>query len=112
MSGGEDDLATAELVAFHVEGTAYYLVPLQLLDRFVVTDGPDRSSADASAHFGWGARVPEVPWNSFHDSQVGLLVDLAPGVTARLERHHFAGTPDSPAAASPGQRPPARMEHP
>lgn len=97
MSGGEDDSATAELVAFHVEGTAYYLVPLFLLDRFVVTERPGRAARGPLARLGWGTRVPEVAWNSFHHSQVGLLVDLAPGVTAQLGPHHF----DHPARRPP-----------
>ena len=41
MSGGEGSRrSTADLVAFRVEGTGYYLVPLQVLAPFAVVGAP------------------------------------------------------------------------
>lgn len=109
MSGGEDSRrSTADLVAFRVEGTGYYLVPLHTLAPFAVAGAPRTTDVEQpdeptpARRLGWGTRVPEVSWNSFHDSQVGLLIDLAPDVTTPLTERHFASPPD----------PPARTEHP
>ena len=77
---------TADLVAFEVEGSGYYLVPLTALALFEVDTSSSRRSFTP---MGWGWSLPIVRWNTFHSSQVGSEITLGPNVTARLAAHHF-----------------------
>jgi hypothetical protein len=78
--------ATTDLVAFEVEGSGCYLVPLDLLATYEVAIG---ECGRAAVLLGWGWSLPIVRWNTFHSSQLGAEIALGPGVTARLAAHHF-----------------------
>lgn len=75
-----------DLVAFEVEGSGYYLVPLGAFAAYEVEDGPTDGS---DAPVGWGWALPIVRWNTFHSSEVGTSIALAPGVVASLTERHF-----------------------
>jgi len=81
--------STTDLVAFEVEGSGVYLVPLAWLAGFEVGDSMRTTSF---APLGWGWSLPVVRWNTFHMSQIDIEISLAPNVTARIEARHFAGT--------------------
>jgi hypothetical protein len=76
-----------DLVAFEVEGSGYYLVPLGTLDRYEIRP---TMTGESFAPLGWGWALPVVRWNTFHESQIDTQIALAPGVVARLAAHHFA----------------------
>src|SRR5687767_11353824 len=76
----------ADLVAFEVEGSGYYLVPLDALLRYEIETTATNESLEP---VGWGWSLPVVRWNTFHSSQVGTGIALAPGVVAWLAAHHF-----------------------
>lgn len=77
--------STADLVAFEVEGSGYYLVPLGALADFEIEVAGGGSVAPA----GWGWALPMVRWNTFHSSEVGTAIALAPEVIASLLARHF-----------------------
>jgi hypothetical protein len=84
-----DSASTSDLVAFEVEGSGYYLVPLRALAGYeielVATGRP-------AAPVGWGWALPVVRWNTFHSSQVGMSIALAPGIVTALAERHFTPT--------------------
>jgi hypothetical protein len=85
-TSSRDQGSMADIVAFEVEGSGYYLVPLDALAGYeieVVATG------ESIAPVGWGWALPIVRWNTFHSSQVGTPVALAPGVFAALAERHF-----------------------
>lgn len=75
-----------DLVAFEVEGSGYYLVPLDALAGYEIDVVPTGGSV---APVGWGWVLPIVRWNTFHSSEVGTAIALAPGVIAALSTRHF-----------------------
>lgn len=81
-----DPDSTTDLVAFEVEGSGYYLVPLAMLAGFEVHVSATRTS---TAPLGWGWSLPVVRWNTFHMTQLDTEIALTPMVTARLAAHHF-----------------------
>jgi hypothetical protein len=81
-----DEGSMADLVAFEVEGSGYYLVPLDALAGYEVDVVPTGGSV---APVGWGWALPIVRWNTFHSSEVGTAIALAPGVIAALAERHF-----------------------
>lgn len=85
-----DEGSMADLVAFEVEGSGYYLVPLGALATYeievVATGG-------TVAPVGWGWALPIVRWNTFHSSEIGTAIALAPGVVAALAQQHFIPLP-------------------
>ncbi|MGD9997643.1 MAG: hypothetical protein AB7L17_05880 [Ilumatobacteraceae bacterium] len=82
--------STADLVAFQVEGSGYYLVPLGALAPYEV-DAVE--PGDRIVPLGWGWALPIVRWNTFHISQVGMPIALARGVVAALAARHFVSSP-------------------
>lgn len=80
-----------DLVAFEIEGSGYYLMPLDALAGHEVELVATGATV---APIGWGWALPIVRWNTFHTSQVGMSIALAPGVFAALAERHF--TPLAP----------------
>ena len=82
----------SDLVAFEVEGSGYYLVPLGALAGYEIQApvadavGPSGTSVTP---VGWGWVLPIVRWNTFHSSEIGTAIALAPGVIAALVERHF-----------------------
>jgi len=82
----------SDLVAFEVEGSGYYLVPLGALAGYeIVAPATDAIgvSGISVVPVGWGWTLPIVRWNTFHSSQIGTAIALAPGVIAALVERHF-----------------------
>ena len=88
-----DPDSTTDLIAFEVEGSGYYLVPLAALVRFEVHLPTARKAA---APLGWGWALPVVRWNTFHTTQLDAEISLGPMVTARLAAHHFVPASSTP----------------
>ena len=86
-----------DLVAFAVEGSGYYLVPLGVLDRYEIRP---TTTGESFAPLGWGWTLPVVRWNTFHESQIDTRIALAPGVVACLAAHHFAASHPHPTPTS------------
>lgn len=92
----------ADLVAFEVEGSGFYLVPLAALAGFEV----DVVAAGGSvAPVGWGWALPIVRWNTFHSSEVGTAIALAPGIVAALAERHFIPPTSTPTLTTEGTPP-------
>jgi hypothetical protein len=81
-----DPGTTSDLVAFEVEGSGYYLVPLAVLAEYEIEA---EATGETVAPVGWGWALPIVRWNTFHSSQVGTRIALAPGVLTALAERHF-----------------------
>ncbi len=80
----------ADLVAFEVEGSGYYLVPLGALTRYEIATS---TTGESMTPLGWGWALPIVRWNTFHSAQIDTSIRLAPGVIAQLAAHHFIPSP-------------------
>ena len=88
--------STTDLVAFEVEGSGYYLVPLDALASYEIATTP----SGTSVALGWGWSLPVVRWNTFHPTQIGIGISLAPNVVALLAAHHFVASITSPSITS------------
>ncbi len=85
-SVGESAPQQSELVAFEVEGSGHFLVPLWSLARYRV---PVATASTSGVALGWGWTLLVVRWNAFHVSQIETRIQLAPGVVATLTSDHF-----------------------
>lgn len=83
----------SDLVAFEVESSGHFLVPLRSLERFRTPRGGSSTTEVARC---WGWTLPLVQWNTFHSSQIGTRIQLAPDVVATLNADHFDAEFDAP----------------